>query len=137
MYSIKTESYFDSAHFLQLHRGKCRNIHGHRWKVEVEIFSRNLNDEGMIVDFSKFKSELEEITDYYDHSLIIEEQSLDAKILDLLMVNGFRIIQLKFAPTAENLAKHFFDLLIKKNYNVKRVIIYETPKNSASYEVFL
>ena len=37
MYSLKTNSSFDSAHFLASYEGKCRNLHGHRWTVEVEV----------------------------------------------------------------------------------------------------
>ena len=42
MYQLKTEADFDSAHFLSGYTGKCSNIHGHRWHVEIEIESRKL-----------------------------------------------------------------------------------------------
>ena len=54
MYQLKTEADFDSAHFLSGYTGKCSNIHGHRWHVEIEIESRNLEkngqERGMLVD---------------------------------------------------------------------------------------
>ena len=50
MYIVKTEDSFDSAHFLARYNGKCRNIHGHRWRVVIEIAGENLDD-GMVVDF--------------------------------------------------------------------------------------
>ena len=60
MYYLKTESSFDSAHFLKGYNGKCRNLHGHRWRVVVEIAADQLKDEGqtreMLVDFSDLKS---------------------------------------------------------------------------------
>ena len=46
MYYLKTESSFDSAHFLKGYDGKCRNLHGHRWRVVVEIAADQLKDEG-------------------------------------------------------------------------------------------
>ena len=46
MYQLKTEADFDSAHFLSGYTGKCSNIHGHRWHVEIEIESRNLEKNG-------------------------------------------------------------------------------------------
>jgi len=59
MYYLKTESSFDSAHFLKGYNGKCRNLHGHRWRVVVEIAADQLKDEGqtrgMLVDFSDLK----------------------------------------------------------------------------------
>ena len=80
MYILKTEHSFDSAHFLYGYQGKCSNIHGHRWRVEVEVMTEELKNSkqlrGMYVDFSKLKSDLREIVDYMDHSLIIESGSL-------------------------------------------------------------
>ena len=46
MYYLKTEASFDAAHFLWKYEGKCRNIHGHRWNVAVEIKSQVLKQEG-------------------------------------------------------------------------------------------
>lgn len=77
MYTLHTEASFDSAHFLKDYQGKCRNIHGHRWKVRIEISGESLQKEGscrgMILDFSEIKTELREITEYFDHALIIEK----------------------------------------------------------------
>ena len=74
MYTLHTEASFDSAHFLKDYQGKCRNIHGHRWKVRIEISGESLQKEGscrgMILDFSEIKTELREITEYFDLSLI-------------------------------------------------------------------
>ena len=63
MYYLKTESSFDSAHFLKGYAGKCRNLHGHRWRVVVEIAADQLKDEGqtrgMLVDFSDLNPQTE------------------------------------------------------------------------------
>ena len=70
MYYLKTESSFDSAHFLKGYDGKCRNLHGHRWRVVVEIAADQLKDEGqtrgMLVDFSDLKNALKDICDDLD-----------------------------------------------------------------------
>ena len=67
MYYLKTESSFDSAHFLKGYDGKCRNLHGHRWRVVVEIAADQLKDEGqtrgMLVDFSATVSSVASSTD--------------------------------------------------------------------------
>ena len=62
MYSLKTNSSFDSAHFLAGYEGKCRNLHGHRWTVEVEVGGEKLMQDGqtrgMVVDFGDLKKEI-------------------------------------------------------------------------------
>jgi len=137
MYTLKTEASFDSAHFLSGYEGKCANIHGHRWLVEIEVGSQDLNNEGntrgMIVDFSDLKKDLKKLADNFDHSLIIEKGSLKKKTIEVLEDEKFRIIQVDFRPTAENFAKYFYDEIAKKGYKVFKTTVYETPKNCASY----
>lgn len=136
MYYLKTNQSFDSAHFLHGYQGKCANIHGHRWKVVVTIKSQALQtddqNEGMIVDFKDLKNDLKTITDHFDHALIIETGSLSNKLYQALIDENFRIITLPFRPTAENLAKHIYQLLADK-YTLDCVDVYETPNNCASY----
>lgn len=138
MYVIKIEHSFDSAHFLAGYSGKCSNIHGHRWRVEVEVTASELitlgQSKGMVADFSDLKNDVKDILDYYDHSLIIEEGTLKKETLKCLTEEGFRIIAVKFRPTAENFSHFFFHKICEKGYQVRRVTVYETPANSASYE---
>ena len=88
MYQLKTEADFDSAHFLSGYTGKCSNIHGHRWHVEIEIESRKLEkngqERGMLVDFGDLKKDLKELADSMDHTLIYEENTLRPKTLEAL-----------------------------------------------------
>jgi 6-pyruvoyltetrahydropterin/6-carboxytetrahydropterin synthase len=138
MHVIRVEHSFDSAHFLSGYEGKCSNIHGHRWRVEVEVFSGSLIPEGqnrgMVIDFSILKKDVKEILDYYDHAFIVEEGSLKKKTMECLNEEGFRVVTVNFRPTAEEFSKCFFYRILEKNYQVKRVTVYETPTNSASYE---
>ncbi len=137
MYSLKAEDSFDSAHFLAGYEGKCSNIHGHRWRVIIEIKSPTLKSEkqlnGMIVDFSQLKKDIKEETDQLDHALIIEKNTLKPKTLEALQEESFNIVQLEFRPTAENMSKFFFDKMKSKGYDVKVATVYETPNNCASY----
>ncbi|MBZ4683488.1 MAG: 6-pyruvoyltetrahydropterin/6-carboxytetrahydropterin synthase [Fusobacteriaceae bacterium] len=137
MYILQTEHSFDSAHFLKGYNGKCANIHGHRWRVVVEIKSNELVEEGhlrgMIVDFGDFKKVVKEFVDFHDHALIVEKNSLSKALFDMLVAENFRIIEVDFRPTAENFSKYFYNEF-KKNFDVKRVTVYETPNNSAIYE---
>lgn len=137
MYVLKTEQSFDSAHFLFGYQGKCSNIHGHRWKVVVEVYGAELENEGqqrgMIVDFGKLKADLKAEADSLDHALIIEKGSLREKTLNCLIEDDFNIIQVDFRPTAENLSKYFYDKMKEKKYKVKEVTVYETPNNAATF----
>ena len=109
MYQLKTEADFDSAHFLSGYTGKCSNIHGHRWHVEIEIESR------------------------MDHTLIYEEKTLRPKTLEALDEEGFHLVKVPFRPTAENFSEYFFRKMKEKGYPVKRAVVYETPNNCAAY----
>ncbi len=137
MYILSTKAKFDSAHFLNDYDGKCANIHGHRWTVTVDVGSEELQKEGpfrgMVVDFSKLKDDLREETDRFDHTLIYEEGSLLPETLAAFDKQGFRCVEFAGRPTAENLAKHFYDFMKTKGYRVLKVSVFETPDNMASY----
>lgn len=137
MYIIKTEQCFDSAHFLAGYQGKCSNIHGHRWRVVIEVAQDNLNangqTRGMIVDFAQLKTDLKQEADFLDHCLIMESGTLREKTLTALNEEGFRIVQVPFRPTAENFAKYFYDKMADKGYLVKKSVVYETENNCAAY----
>lgn len=137
MYILKTNSCFDSAHFLSGYEGKCANIHGHRWTVEIETGRDNLdndgNTRGMIVDFSVLKNDLRQITDNMDHCLIIEKGTLKEKTMEVLQDEKFKILEVMFRPTAENFARYFYDKMKEKGYDVVRATVYETPNNCATY----
>ncbi|PRR71520.1 6-carboxytetrahydropterin synthase QueD [Clostridium thermopalmarium] len=138
MYILKTEQSFDAAHFLAGYEGKCSNIHGHRWRVVIEVKSLTLQDSkqlnGMVVDFNQLKKDLKEEVDYFDHMLIIEKNTLKTETVKALKGEGFKIVVLDFRPTAENLAKYFFNRMKIKGYKVKSAVVYETPNNCAAYE---
>lgn len=137
MYTLQTNASFDSAHFLKGYEGKCSNIHGHRWQVEVTVASEDVEAEGpirgMIVDFKTLKEDLKSLADAFDHKLIIEEGSLRETTKEALKEEGFAMVELPFRPTAEQLAEYFYDKMEEKNYQVVLVKVYETPNNCAGY----
>ena len=137
MYTLKTEHSFDAAHFLHGYEGKCSNIHGHRWTIEVEVGADSLADDvqnrGMVVDFSNLKRDLKAIADNFDHCLIMEEGSLKESTVNALLDEDFRIITVDFRPTAENFARHIYNEMKAKGYDVIETSVYETPNNVASY----
>lgn len=138
MYFLKTEQSFDAAHFLKGYDGKCSNIHGHRWRVVVQIRSEQLSDQpqtrGMVVDFSDLKGALKAICDRLDHCLIYESGSLRPQTVQALEEEGFRLEALPFRPTAENLAQWIYQQMKEQGQQADRVEVYETPANCAAYE---
>lgn len=137
MYTLISEHSFDAAHFLKGYEGKCSNIHGHRWRVVVEIYSETLKTDahtgGMLVDFDELKDAIKTEVDYLDHCLLIEKNSLKPKTYEALMEEGVRIVEMSFRTTAENFSKYFYDKIKAKGYQVKKVSVYETPNNCATY----
>ena len=138
MYYLKTESSFDSAHFLANYEGKCKNIHGHHWRVIAEIKNTSLkengNEKGMLIDFSVLKKILKQLCDDLDHCLIYEKNSLKPETVNAFNRENFKIVEVPFRPTAENFAKYFYDKMNQFNLKVNRIEVYETPTNVAIYE---
>ena len=137
MYILRASAAFDSAHFLSGYVGKCANIHGHRWQIEVEAAGDKLiargEKRGMLLDFGDLKSAVRTLADEYDHALLYEDGTLREKTIEALNEEGFRLISLDYRPTAENFARAFYDILKEKGLPVNRVTVYETPDNCASY----
>ncbi len=138
MYFLKTEQSFDAAHFLKGYDGKCNNIHGHRWRVVVQIRAEKLSDEqqirGMVVDFSDLKTALKRICDDLDHCFIYETASLRLATIQALHEEGFRLVEVPFRPTAEHFSRYIYEIMKGQGYGIDRVEVYETPNNCAAYE---
>jgi len=97
MYKIKTEASFAAAHSLPNHPGKCKNLHGHRWRVIVEVEVDNYDpNTGMVIDFSNLKRIIRERTERLDHQHLND-------LLKATITN----------PTAENLAKFLHEDMVK------------------------
>jgi len=133
----------DMGHRVPNHKSKCRNLHGHRYKIEVGvddvvITTPGTSDEGMVIDFGDVKKLMMDIIDEkYDHGFVMYHQDEFADIFDRLLLKGQRIIFVPFIPTAENLAKHWFDLLEAPlkylKINLHHVKVWETPTSTATF----
>lgn len=138
MYYLKVSETFDAAHFLKGYDGKCKNIHGHSWKIEIEFCSQELkkagSNRGMQECFSVYKELLRKETNMFDHKLIFEKNSLNKSTLQTLKREGFDIVEVDFRPTAENFAKYFYNKIQNLSQNTLcSVTVYETERNCASY----
>ena len=80
-----------------------------------------------------YEGKCSNLHDFYDHAFIVEEGTLKEKTVEALNEENFRLIFVKFRPTAENFSKFFFEEVKKKGYNVSKVCVYETPNNCAAY----
>lgn len=138
MYYLKTETSFDSAHFLSGYNGKCKNIHGHTWRISAEISKDELIKSGqcreMVIDFGDFKKSLKEIAGSLDHTFIYEDGTLKETTLNALKAENFSLTPVAFRPTAENFARYIFECLRQEGFNPHKVYVYETAENCAMYE---
>lgn len=72
MYILTIEDHFASAHQLRGYKGKCENMHGHNWKIVLDVRGEKLNELGLLIDFHDLKAVLKKITAYLDHKNINE-----------------------------------------------------------------
>ena len=121
MYTLTTMVEFSSAHTLVGHSGPCKKMHGHNWKVEVEITGDKLDKIGMVIDFKEIRKATNLIVDELDHEFLnnLEPFSEDN-------------------PTAENIARYIFTKLSEefsnKNVKVNSIKLWETDKSAVSYK---
>lgn len=106
-YTLKILADFASAHTLREYPGACSRMHGHNWKIEVEVTATALNDHGMGMDFKTIKTATRELAATLDHRYLNEIPPFDT-------VN----------PTAENIAQYFYQ-------NLSQTVNIETAKVSA------
>lgn len=115
--------HFDAAHLLTFHEGKCRNLHGHRWDVEVlisgEVFNRNI-----LIDFKKVK----DVIDEFDHKTLLCLNSRNEDLIICLQKCKLEMVALECEPTAENLVKLIQKKIKRIAYGCNiRVKLYESP----------
>ena len=70
MFKLSVIQNFCAAHFLRGYKGKCQNLHGHNWKVEIILKSDKLNDIGMVKDFKEIKNKLKNVVEQFDHTCL-------------------------------------------------------------------
>ena len=162
----------DAGHRIPTHGSKCKNVHGHRYTIEAHCISENLfkdgEQTGMGIDFSFLKEEMMSQIDFHcDHGFImwLEDDLLatflgslarlvevrrhvdrGGNFMPMLVGEGDtpmgKVYVVDFIPTAENLAKHWFELLAprvshrsEKQATLAKIVVHETPNCSATYEI--
>jgi len=74
MFKLSVTQTFSAAHFLRKYEGKYKNLHGHNWKVEIKLKSKNLNKAGMVKDFKEIKNKLKTILNQFDHTCLNDHE---------------------------------------------------------------
>ncbi|MBF0484632.1 MAG: 6-carboxytetrahydropterin synthase QueD [Candidatus Omnitrophica bacterium] len=118
MFELHVKGHISSAHFLREYAGKCKNLHGHNWKVELFIVSDKLDALGMVADFGVIKEKLNKFLSGLDHVCLNE--------LPYFKTNN---------PTTENIAKYIFHEFSSEIAPLKidRVQVWESEQNSVIY----
>jgi 6-pyruvoyltetrahydropterin/6-carboxytetrahydropterin synthase len=124
MFEITVEESFAAGHALRGYRGKCENVHGHNYKVEVTLEGEQLDETGLLVDFVELKRWLRNVIERLDHRMLNEIPPFD-----------------RVNPTAENMARYFYEEISRAlqesadrdRVRVARVRIWETDTTTATY----
>ena len=131
MYRVAKVIHFCYGHRLLNYQGKCRHLHGHNGKVEIELEARRLDRLGMVRDFSEIKQRLQTWIDtHLDHKMILRK---DDPALPFLRRMHEPLYVMGTNPTAENLAKLLFGQAKRLGFPVRSVRLWETEFSSATY----
>ena len=140
---ITTRLEFDAGHRIPHHKSQCRNLHGHRYAIEITlsgdiILADNASENGMVMDFSDVKQIARlSVVDVWDHAFLVFKE--DSEVLNLLnTLPNHKTVIFPTVPTAENMAAEAFKIL-KNQYHdtygnhltLERVRLYETPNSWA------
>jgi 6-pyruvoyltetrahydropterin/6-carboxytetrahydropterin synthase len=124
MFEVSVEYTFAAGHALRHYRGKCENVHGHNYRIQLTVEGERLNSIGLLIDFVAVKKDLRAVADRLDHQFIND-------------LEPFTVLN----PSAENMAKYFFDELSPKiqgepeqgNVRLSLVTVWETDTSIARY----
>ena len=120
MYRISVEQHFDAAHFLRGYQGKCEALHGHRFRVVVEVKASGLDDIGIAYDFTELKRQLGDILSKYDHTCLNDVPPFD-----------------EINPSSENIAATVYDELKVKlagaPVSISGIEVWESPQSWVTY----
>jgi 6-pyruvoyltetrahydropterin/6-carboxytetrahydropterin synthase len=123
MFEVMIERNFSSAHQLRGYKGKCENLHGHNYKIEIYARGRELDNIGLLVDFGELKEAADEVVQYLDHRNINELPPFDVEL----------------NPSAENLARYILERVSARvgdgRVQIYKVRCFETPTSIATYQV--
>jgi 6-pyruvoyltetrahydropterin/6-carboxytetrahydropterin synthase len=139
MLTITRKLEFDAGHRIPDHKSQCRNLHGHRYTLEITLAGKVISregssDNGMIMDFSDVKALAKQhLVDVWDHAFLAYAK--DTVVLEFLAsLPDHKTVIIDCIPTVENLARTAFDLLkavYRDHYgtglHLQKLVLHETP----------
>lgn len=135
---IAKEFNWEMGHHLPEHFGKCKNIHGHSYKMWVEL-EGDVLENGMVMDYYHLKDIIEPLIDKMDHSFLVYEG--DDSIIEFLEKMNSKMVIVNFQSTVENITNYFLAEIKKtklpSNIEKVKVRVYETPDDYAEEELIL
>ena len=133
MYAVTKTIHFCYGHRLLNYRGKCRYLHGHNSKVEIELGSERLDSRGMVRDFSEIKQVLQTWIDReLDHKMLLARKD---PALPVLRELNEPVFVMEENPTAEAIARLIFDYADSQGFPVTAVRLWETDASVATYSL--
>lgn len=143
MLTITKRLEFDAGHRIPQHKSQCRNLHGHRYALEITLEGEPVDDpqssdHGMLMDFSDVKSLAKDnLVDLWDHAFLVHDG--DTLIRGLLaQIPSHKTVVLNRVPTAENLVAIAFEILdplymerFGNHLKLRKLRLYETPTSWA------
>ena len=130
IYTIVKAIDFCYGHRLLNYEGKCRHLHGHNGRLEVELYSKTLDSKGMVMDFTEIRNIVKKwVDENLDHKMLLCKEDPVARMLVHL---GEEVYLMESNPTAENIAKHIYEAIGTQGVNVARVKLWEPPSSYAS-----
>lgn len=133
---------FETGHALYGYDGKCKNIHGHNFKLSVTVTGSPITDEyhskyGMVIDFSDLKKIInEEIIDVYDHATVFNKNTPHIEEANFLSSRGHKILEVDFQPTSEMMVLNFAKIIASKlpdNIKLHSLKLQETDTSCAEW----
>lgn len=132
MFSVAKSFQFEAAHrLIAPYEGKCNSVHGHSFEATITLKSRELNNCGMVEDFSALKPIGEWIQTNLDHATIVSSD--DRSLIEWLLSHNQKLFQTSGNPTSEILAKLIFDQARALGFGVDSVRVSETCTSAASF----
>jgi len=110
---ITKEFTFETGHALYGYDGKCRNVHGHSYKLSVTVIGTPIAETGhkklgMVIDFGDLKTIVkEEVVDPFDHATVFNRNTPHVELAATLEENGHKVILADYQPTSENMVIDF------------------------------
>lgn len=127
---------FEMAHALMGYPGKCRNIHGHSYKMEVTVTGEPDPASGMVIDFKLLKDLVNDhVVNKLDHALVLAD-SVDADLIATLRKHYDKVITFPFVPSTENMLEHFAQILqpcLPANVKLYSIRLHETDTSFAEW----